>query len=120
VEEYTDISRGVLREKIQDREENFTLIEVLPKGEYERAHLPDAINIQLDDLSVMVPRLVPNLWEDLVVYGSGPDSDASERAARVLVGLGYKDVKRYAGGKTDWIDAGLPVESDERLSGRVA
>ncbi len=112
MESYVDISRDELRGKMLDREENFTLIEVSPKTDYERAHLPQAINIPLDDISLMVPRLVPNLYEGLVVYCAGPDSDLSQRAAELLVSLGYKDVKHYAGGKSDWINAGLPVESN--------
>ena len=112
MERYAVVSRDELRGKMVDREENFTLIEVSPKPDYERAHLPQSINIPLDDISLMVPRLIHNAYEDLVVYCSGPDSDLSRKAAELLVSLGYKDVKHYAAGKSDWIDAGLPVESD--------
>ncbi len=28
--------------------------------------------------------------------------------------MGYTNVKDYAGGKQDWVDAGLPVESLHR------
>ncbi len=90
-----------------------TIIEVLPQADYERAHLPHAINISLKDIDLLVPRLVPNKWEDIVVYCNGPTCDASEKAARLLVSLGYKNVKRYAGGKSDWIDSGLPVQGTE-------
>ncbi len=114
MEGYLDISRDVLREKMLDREENFTLIEVLPKVDYEQGHLPQALNIPLGDISLMVPRLVPNLYEDLVVYCSGPDCDVSRRAAELLVSLGYEDVKHYAGGKSDWAEAGLPIEGGGR------
>ncbi len=114
MERYASISRDELRGKMVDREENFTLIEVLPKPDYEQAHLPQSINIPLDDISLMVPRLIPNLYEDLVVYCSGPDSDLSQKAAELLVSLGYKDVKHYSGGKADWTDAGMPVETDHR------
>lgn len=110
VEGYGLISRETLRDKIADREENFTLIEVQSKAEYEDAHLPQSINIPLDDISLMVPRLIPNLYEDLIVYCSGPESNLSEQAADLLVSLGYKNVKNYPGGKSDWIDAGLPIE----------
>ncbi len=112
MERYVEISRDELRGKMVDREENFTLIEVSSKPDYERAHLPQSINIPLDDIGLMVPRLIPNFYEDLVVYCSGPDSDLSRKAAELLVSLGYKDVKHYAGGKSDWIDAGLPTESN--------
>lgn len=30
----------------------------------------------------------------------------------MLADLGYTRVKDYAGGKQDWIDAGLPLETD--------
>lgn len=116
---YSEVSREALREKIEDREESFTLIEVLSKADYARAHLPHAINIPLDDIDWLVPRLVPNQWEDIVVYCGGPEGDTSEKAARLLVSLGYKDVKRYVGGKADWIESGLPMEGDQ-YTGRAA
>jgi rhodanese-related sulfurtransferase len=28
--------------------------------------------------------------------------------------MGYANVKDYAGGKSDWVEAGLPTESDHR------
>jgi rhodanese-related sulfurtransferase len=114
VAKYKSISRNELREKLADREENFTLIEVLPKAAYDHAHLPQAINIPVDDLQRMVPRLIPNLYEDIAVYGAGPDCDASHRAAEIVVGMDYKSVKVYAEGKSDWVNAGLPIESNHQ------
>jgi rhodanese-related sulfurtransferase len=38
------------------------------------------------------------------------NSAKSAMAAQVLRRLGYQNVRRYAGGKKDWLDAGLPVE----------
>jgi 3-mercaptopyruvate sulfurtransferase SseA len=34
-----------------------------------------------------------------------------ERAVRALEGLGYTNVSEYRGGKNEWVEAGLPVES---------
>jgi rhodanese-related sulfurtransferase len=39
---------------------------------------------------------------------TGPWSIAANR----LVALGYTDVREYAEGIADWIDAGLPVEGE--------
>lgn len=116
---YAEISRETLRQKIQDREENFTLIDVLPKTDYEAAHLPHAINVAPDDIELLVPRLIPNKWEDIVVYCGGPTCSASAKAAQLLASLGYKDVKRYVGGKADWMESGLPVEGDQ-YRGKIA
>jgi 3-mercaptopyruvate sulfurtransferase SseA len=30
-----------------------------------------------------------------------------------LAEIGYKDVRDYEGGKSDWMEAGLPIEGDE-------
>jgi rhodanese-related sulfurtransferase len=32
--------------------------------------------------------------------------------------MGYANVKDYADGKSDWIEAGLPTESDHKHEGR--
>ena len=37
-----------------------------------------------------------------------------ENAARELAALGYTNVRDYAEGKQDWIDAGLPVETEHQ------
>jgi rhodanese-related sulfurtransferase len=34
-----------------------------------------------------------------------------ERAVRAFQALGYTNVKEYRGGKQEWADAGLPMES---------
>jgi rhodanese-related sulfurtransferase len=38
----------------------------------------------------------------------------AENVARELAALGYTNVRDYAGGKQDWIDAGLPTESEHK------
>ncbi|MGH9206402.1 MAG: rhodanese-like domain-containing protein [Acidimicrobiales bacterium] len=43
------------------------------------------------------------LWEDACAN--------SKLAASRLRSLGYVDVRAYEGGKQEWIEAGLPVES---------
>ncbi len=43
------ISRDDTRRLVE--EEGAQLVEVLPRGQYERGHLPGAISIPLDDLS---------------------------------------------------------------------
>jgi rhodanese-related sulfurtransferase len=68
---FRTITREELKEKLDEHVE-MTLIEVLPKVAYEHAHLPEAINIPLDDLRLMVPRLIPSEWSEIVVYCASP------------------------------------------------
>ena len=46
------------------------------------------------------------------MYCAGATCHSSEGVARELKEMGYSKVRRYAGGKQDWIDAGLPIASD--------
>jgi hypothetical protein len=44
--------------------------------------------------------------------------DSSLIVANRLVELGYRNVRRYAEGKVDWMEAGLPVEGGAFRRGR--
>jgi rhodanese-related sulfurtransferase len=50
--------------------------------------------------------------DDIVVYCSNIDCNASLAAIAHLRELGYHNVRHYAGGLIDWEAAGLPVEGD--------
>lgn len=50
--------------------------------------------------------------ETVVVYCSDPACVASQYAYRALVDAGYSNVRRYAGGLSDWEAAGYPLEGD--------
>lgn len=108
------ISRDELRERME-RNDVFALIEVLPPQNYEASHLPGAMNIPLgNDFRDCVERSLPNRSQTVVVYCRGHESAASPHAAKELEAMGYADVWLYAGGKSDWMRAGLHVASSER------
>jgi rhodanese-related sulfurtransferase len=48
-----------------------------------------------------------------VTYCASLTCRNSEIAANKLIALGYTNVRDYAEGKADWIEAGLPVEPSE-------
>jgi rhodanese-related sulfurtransferase len=107
------ISRDELKQKI-DRKDDFVLVETLPKVAYEHVHLPGAINLPLDQVNVLAPKLLPGKNAEIVVYCASPTWHASENAARELVAMGYSNVRDYAEGKSDWISAGLPTETQHQ------
>lgn len=65
------ISRDELKQKI-DRKDDFILVETLPRTAYEHAHLPGAINLPSDQVSVLAPQLLPDKNADIVVYCASP------------------------------------------------
>jgi rhodanese-related sulfurtransferase len=107
---FATISREELRAALE-REERIALLEVLPADYFAEAHLPGALNLPLDRLEELAPRLVPDHDSAIVVYCKNEGCRNSEIAARRLARLGYSHVRDYVGGKADWLAAGLPVES---------
>jgi rhodanese-related sulfurtransferase len=55
-----------------DRRERFDLVEALPASEYQKAHLPGAINLPPGQARALAPRLLPDKRAEIVVYCSGP------------------------------------------------
>jgi len=82
-------------------------------AEYAAGHIPGALSVPLDsperalaDLAAKYPAGQP-----LVVYCEGGDCQTSAALARLIHDRGFRDIKVYQGGWTDWTSAGLPVEA---------
>jgi rhodanese-related sulfurtransferase len=108
------ISRDELRHAIQDG--GVTVVEALPPMYYEDAHLPGAVNLPHDRVRELAPALLPDRDAAIVVYCASLACQNSGVATRELIAIGYRDVREYAEGKQDWLDAGLPVERGARAA----
>jgi rhodanese-related sulfurtransferase len=104
------VNREELRQEIE--EGSVVVLEALPPEYYDKEHLPGAQNLPLDDLDQRVTRLVPDKDQAIITYCSNDACENSTIAAARLRDLGYSNVRKYPGGKQDWIEAGLAVEAD--------
>ena len=89
----------------------FVLVDALAPMVYAHSHLPGAIN--LPPLSIdaeTIAQRIPDRDAEIVVYCTSPACEDSVASARRLQELGYTNVRRYAGGKKEWRDRGLPLE----------
>ena len=87
------------------------VVDTLGPQYFEAAHLPGAINIPHTKVAELAPALLPDKDAVIVTYCTNTACQNSEVAARQLEALGYTNVRKYAEGKQDWTEAGLPVES---------
>lgn len=87
---------------------NVALLDVRPIVEFEAGHLPEAINIPLEQLEDMLTVLPKD--KEIVAYCRGPYCVMSHQAVQRLQQLGYR-VRRYEEGYPEWKAAGLPVAS---------
>ncbi len=106
---------AITREEIKallDAHTPVTLVEALPEKYWKHSHLPGAINIPHDRTRELAPNLLPDKGALIIVYCANEPCKNSTIAAEELVGLGYRNVREYVGGKQDWVDAGLPIEKE--------
>jgi rhodanese-related sulfurtransferase len=109
------IGRDELQGKL-DRGDHFRLVEVLAEDSFRRAHLPGAINLPPNQVHDRAKEILDDRNEEIVVYCGSSACPASAEAARDLEQQGYTHVRRYAGGKSDWTDAGLPTEQSPAMA----
>jgi rhodanese-related sulfurtransferase len=103
------ITRQELQTKLASRTA-LVLLEALPAAYFERGHLPGARNLPHDRVRELAPSVAPEKDAEIVVYCASPTCQNSHVAAGVLTGLGYRNVRVFAGGKQEWEDAGLAFE----------
>lgn len=89
---------------------SITLLDAQAPGWFEREHLPGAVRALPEDLDSLEDALPAGRETEIAVYCWDVSCNASAQLAQELIERGYKRVRRYRGGKRDWIEAGLPVE----------
>jgi rhodanese-related sulfurtransferase len=104
-----EITREELWQRIESGDE-FVLVDALAPMSFAHSHLPGAINLPPEWVDERGPRRIPDFETEVVVYCATSTCDSSVIVGNRLVELGYRNVSHYAGGKRDWIEAGLPVE----------
>jgi len=102
------IARDELMEMIESGPK-FKLVDVLPRGSYEKEHIKGAISIPLNEIEQKAAKALKKN-DVIIVYCASFDCQASTRAAEKLLELGYKDVLDYKGGLKDYKEAHLPLQ----------
>jgi rhodanese-related sulfurtransferase len=104
-----DISRDELWRKIESGDD-FVLVDALPPMSYAHSHLPRAVSIPPEYVDARAGRRIPDPATEVVVYCASTTCETSLEVANRLIELGYRNVRHYAGGKRDWVEAGLPLD----------
>jgi len=84
----------------------YLLVDARPASDYAAGHLPTAVSIPLSSLEKGGAKLLPpNKGTLLVFYCGGVSCGLSHTSARMARGLGYGNVKVFAGGESQWTKA---------------
>jgi rhodanese-related sulfurtransferase len=112
VGEVRTINREELLAKLE-RGDRFRLVMALNEWAFRAKHIPGSehFNTPEETFSSLRPD------EEIVVYCTSIDCHASLALYHELVARGYRKVRRYEGGLTDWEGAGLQLEGEWAGSG---
>ncbi|CDG16477.1 ArsR/SmtB family transcription factor [Xenorhabdus doucetiae] len=100
------ISWEELLERIKAK--SMTLLDVRPKEEFEQGHLPNAMNIPVDELENRLDELASN--QELIAYCRGPYCVLSANALALLRAKGIH-ARRFKKGFSGWKEAGMRIET---------
>lgn len=94
----------------QARKGDVVVIDVRPRTEFETAHLPFARSMPVAEIELRLAELPTDV--EIVAYCRGPFCLMSDEAVALLAAKGYR-VRKLLDGVSEWLAAGLPVESGE-------
>jgi rhodanese-related sulfurtransferase len=95
--------------KMIDSGEPVRLVDVRSREDYAKEHIKGAISMPLDSLDNAKERFRAD--DAIVVYCDSFVCSASTSAAKMLVKMGFKNVRDYKGGLREWKMSGFPTES---------
>jgi len=105
-----ELDREQLRAKLA-RGETFKLVMAASDFGFRAKHIPGSIHVNTHDARGATPASLDKN-DDVVVYCSNADCNASLAVIAKLLERGYRNVSHYRGGLIDWEGAGLPLEGD--------
>jgi len=104
-----EISRPALSEALLSKAPPI-VFEALDKKYYDFGHIPTARMLPPAEVDRVVAATVADKEQAIVLYCASATCQNSHQAAAHLAGQGYRNVAVYAGGKEDWVQAGLRLE----------
>lgn len=87
--------------KIIESEKDYIILDVRTKEEYDDGHIPGAINVANEDISISMQSIeqLPDKKQKILVYCRS--GNRSKQAAKKLAVLGYSNVVEF-GGIIEW------------------
>ena len=107
-----DSLEAVSRKELLKRSKDglVTVLDVRPSEEYDVGHIPDALNIPLDEIEQYLATLSKE--QEIIAYCRGEYCVLAFEAVATLRKKGF-NARRLEEGYPEWKAAGLPVEGSE-------
>lgn len=90
------------------KKEDFYVVNVLDKKEYDDCHIKGSINVPFEDLEDYAKKKFDK-DDTIILYCSNYKCSASKEGVKILNDMGLKKVYAYEAGMADWYQKGYPV-----------
>lgn len=106
-----EVRKLTLRQAEKPQDKILVLIDPRAGARFDAAHLPGARNLKLPQMPERSSR-DPSIavYEHIIVYGTDPGSAAARAMTKRMISVGYKGVRMFAGGTSEWKAQGYPLE----------
>jgi rhodanese-related sulfurtransferase len=108
-----ELSAEEVKQRLEEPDRDWVLIDVREQDEYRSGHLPGAIGCGRGILEYHIEELVPETDREIVLYCRG--GHRSALSADSLRVMGYTRVYSMRGGFREWAEKGLPQSDEDRL-----
>jgi sulfur-carrier protein adenylyltransferase/sulfurtransferase len=103
-----------LEQKGSTQDQDFVLVDVREKNEWNEGHIPGAIHVPRGYLELQIEEAVPDKAKKVVLYCAG--GVRSLMAGNTLQQMGYEDVVSMAGGFGQWKASGYNFVQPRTMS----
>ncbi len=95
--------------KMIDGKADIVVVDNQPKTEYNKAHIPGAVNLPWA-MEIEGPGDLPR-GKLLILYcGCAHEEDSASVADQLIENFGYEEIKLLKGGLSEWQKLGYPIE----------
>jgi len=96
-------------EKELEAGEDFKILDVRTKEEYDAGHIKGSIFLAIEDVENEIENLIPD--KNAKIYIVCRSGGRSAMAQSILKEKGYTNTKNIVGGMLEWQEKGLPIEN---------
>lgn len=89
------------------------LLDITAESSYVKFHPRSAVHIPLHQLTQaqVVRSHLPNAAREIVIFSEDYETEPAWEAAELLIKYGYNNIYIYEGGKSKWLEDGLPFQA---------
>ena len=113
---------GFLRISLKEAQKEFqqgraVFLDVRSQARYQQGHIPRSLSLPYESFYESFPaikaKILPNM--KIITYDEGKEFFFGEDLAGLLRGLGFKDIRVFLDGWSQWEEANFPVEKSDLL-----